>query len=92
VDVDHVRGYLNELRHYQSTELVGLHPRVLREKAHVMVRSLCLVFACSWRSGKLPNDLAKCGACIFQKGAEDELGNERLFSFTLVRSVSQNVS
>jgi len=71
---------------------VRLPPRVLREKADVMVRSLCLVFASSWRSGKVPNHLANYGACIFQKGAEDELGNERLLSLTLVRCVSQNVS
>ncbi|XP_029862018.2 olfactory receptor 14I1-like [Aquila chrysaetos chrysaetos] len=64
-------GYLSKL-----TPFAGLYPRVLREPANAIVRTLCIILEWGWRLGEVPDDLQRTrDACIFQQGPKDELGN-----------------
>lgn len=48
VEEDGVRGHLNKLEIHKSVGPDGVHPQVLREVAHVILRPLSIIFEGLW--------------------------------------------
>ncbi|GAB0205687.1 mitochondrial enolase superfamily member 1 [Grus japonensis] len=63
----------------------GMHPRVLRELADVIVRPLSIIFERSWRTGEVPEDWRKASVTlVFKKGKKEDPGNYRPVSLTSI--------
>ena len=63
----------------------GLHPRVLRELADVVAKSLSIILQQSWLTGDVPEDWRLANVMpIFRKGQKDGPGSYRPISLTLV--------
>jgi len=71
---------------YQSMGPDGIHPRVLRELAQELAKSLSIISQQSWLTGEVPGDwrIARVTP-IYKKGWKEDPGNYKPVSLTLVR-------
>ncbi|GAB0184088.1 mitochondrial enolase superfamily member 1 [Grus japonensis] len=77
-DPELVRDLLLHLDAYKSMGPDGIHPRVLRELADVIVRPLSIIFQPSWESGEVPVDWKLENIVpIFKKGKKEDPSNYR---------------
>jgi len=65
--------------------LDGIHPRVLREQAEELAKPLTIICQQCWLTGEVPDDWRITSvAPIYRKGWEEDPGNYRPVSLTLV--------
>jgi len=63
----------------------GIHPRVLRESAEELAKPLSIIYQQSWLTEEVPEDWGIASVTsIYKKGWEEEPGNYRPVSLTLV--------
>ncbi|KGL94103.1 RNA-directed DNA polymerase from mobile element jockey, partial [Charadrius vociferus] len=80
-----VRDLLQHLEVHKSVGLDGIHPRVLRELAEVLSRTLCIIYEQSWLTGEVPADWRLANVTpIHKKGRKEDPGNYRPVSLTSV--------
>jgi len=73
---DQVRDPLRNLNVHKFMGLDEMHPRVLRELADVVTKSLSVIFERSWQSSEVPGDWEKGNVVpIFKKGRKEDPGN-----------------
>ena len=85
VSKDQVHDRLRNQNILNSKSPDEMHPRVLRELADVVTKSLSLTFEKSWLSGEVPGDWKKGNIPpIFKKGRKENSGIYRLLSLTSV--------
>ncbi|GAB0203024.1 mitochondrial enolase superfamily member 1 [Grus japonensis] len=85
VQEEAVNDLLHHLDTHKSMGLDGIHPRVLRELAEELAKTLCIIYQQSWLTGEVPDDWRLANVMpIYKKGRKEDLGNYRPVSLTLV--------
>ncbi|KAF7248208.1 hypothetical protein EYD10_06075 [Varanus komodoensis] len=73
------------LNEFKSPGPNELHPSVIKQLAEELSEPLCIIFEKSWRTGEVPDDWRKANIVpIFKKGKNEEPGNYRPVSLTLI--------
>ena len=76
---------LLQLDAHKSLGPDGIHPRILKQLADVIVGPLSIIFQWSWESGEVPVDWKLANVVpIFKKGKKEDPGNYRPVSLTSV--------
>jgi len=80
-----VNNLLCHLDTYKSMGLDGIHPRVLRELAEELAKTLSIIYQQSWLTGEVPDDwrISKVTP-IYKQGQKEDPGNYRPVSLTSV--------
>ncbi|KFW95296.1 hypothetical protein N336_00673, partial [Phalacrocorax carbo] len=82
---DQVWDWLRNLDMHKSMGPDEMHPRVLRELADVVAKSLSMIFEKSWHSGEIPGNWRKGNIVpIVQKGKKEDPGDYCPVSFISV--------
>ncbi|KAJ7405771.1 RNA-directed DNA polymerase from mobile element jockey-like protein [Pitangus sulphuratus] len=85
VNPDIVWGLLLQLDPYKFMGSVGIHSRILKELADVIVQPLLMTFEWSWESREVPSDWKLVSfVLIFKKGKTQNLRNYSAVSLTSV--------
>jgi len=71
-----VNDLLCHLDTHKSVRLDAIHPRVLRELAEEMAKTLSVIFQQSWLTGEVPYEWRIANVTpIYKKGWKEDLGN-----------------
>ncbi|KAK4820612.1 LOW QUALITY PROTEIN: hypothetical protein QYF61_001918 [Mycteria americana] len=80
-----VSDLLHHLDIHKSMGPDEIHPRVLKELADLLTKSLSIIYQESWLTGEVPADWRLANVTpIFKKGQKEDPGNYRPVSLTLV--------
>jgi len=81
-----INDLLCHLDAYKSMGLDRIHPRVLREVAEELAKTLSISYQQSWLTGEVPDDwrIASVVIPIYKKGQKEDPGNYRPVSLTSV--------
>ncbi|PKU29730.1 rna-directed dna polymerase from mobile element jockey-like [Limosa lapponica baueri] len=82
---DRVRDHFGKLDTHRYIGPDGMHLRVLRELADVIVKPLSIIFERSQRTGEVPEDWREANVTpVFKKGKKENPGNYRPVRFTSI--------
>ncbi|KFP24226.1 RNA-directed DNA polymerase from mobile element jockey, partial [Colius striatus] len=85
VEEEEVKDLLANLKAHKSMGPDRMHPRVLRELADVVAKSLSIIFEQSWRTDEVPEDWRKVNVTlVFRRGRKDDPGNYRPINLTSI--------
>ncbi|KFP73882.1 hypothetical protein N311_04133, partial [Apaloderma vittatum] len=80
-----VTDLLQHLDGQKSMGPDGMHPRVVKELAAVITKTLSIIYQHSWLTGEVPSDWKSGDVTpIYKKGWKDNPGNYRPVSLTSV--------
>ncbi|PKU30254.1 rna-directed dna polymerase from mobile element jockey-like [Limosa lapponica baueri] len=78
IEEDCVRDHLTKLDTHKPMGPDGMHQRVLRELANVIVKLPSIVFERSWGTGEVPEDWSRANVPpVSKKGKKEDAGNYR---------------
>jgi len=85
IQVEMVSDLLCHTDTHRSVRPDRIHPRVLKELAHVLAKPLPIIYQQSWLTGEVPDDCRIASVTpIYKKGQKEDPGNYRPVSLTSV--------
>jgi len=82
---EEVKNLLHHLNTHKSVGLDAIHPRVLKELAEEIAKTLSLIYQQSWLTGEVPDDWRITSVTpIYKKGQKEDPKNYRPVSLTSV--------
>ncbi|TRZ13574.1 hypothetical protein HGM15179_013537 [Zosterops borbonicus] len=92
IEKEVVRELLRCLDIHKSMGPDGIHPRVMRELADQLAKTLSIIYQQSWLTGEVPDDWKLVNVTpIHKKGEKKDPSNYRPLSLTLVLDVGGNL-
>ncbi|KAJ7409612.1 hypothetical protein BTVI_56038 [Pitangus sulphuratus] len=88
IQEDTVSNLLSHLDPHESIGQDGIHPRVMKELAEELAKTLFIIYQQSWLSGEVSDDWKLANVMlIHKKGQKEDPGNYRPVSLTSVTSL-----